>query len=273
MTNSPAGMAASVMPPTVCHKSVNAVGCLTGKGLSCRAPHFQKAVPLTVRFSDFAGIPTIADTDALANPRGLALKFHLPDGTETDLVTHSFNGFPTATADEFRQLTLALATSGPDAAKPTPAERYLAAHPIAKAFLESQQPPPVSYATLTYFGVNSFKFTNAEGKASFGRYRIVPQAGNQFLSAEKVANAAPGYLADEIRRRVARGPVRFSVRVQLPEPGDKIDDPRLPGLTRARPSSWVSSKSRRSFQTATQQNGRCSFCPPPCPRASNRPTR
>jgi catalase len=34
-----------------------------------RAPHFQKnAVPLTVRFSDFAGIPTIPDNDGLANP-------------------------------------------------------------------------------------------------------------------------------------------------------------------------------------------------------------
>lgn len=42
-----------------------------------RAPHFQKnPVPLTVRFSNFAGISTIPDTDALANPRGLALKFH-----------------------------------------------------------------------------------------------------------------------------------------------------------------------------------------------------
>lgn len=60
-----------------------------------KAPHFQKAaVPVTVRFSDFAGIPTVSDTDALANPRGMALKFHLPEGSETDLVAHSFNGFP-----------------------------------------------------------------------------------------------------------------------------------------------------------------------------------
>ena len=57
------------------------------------APHFQKPVRLTLRFSNFAGIATISDTDGLANPRGLALKFHLADGSETDLVTHSFNGF------------------------------------------------------------------------------------------------------------------------------------------------------------------------------------
>jgi catalase len=84
------------------------------------AAHFQQAVPVTVRFSDFAGLPSVFDTDALANPRGLALKFHLPDGSDTDLVTHSFNGFPAASADEFRQFLIALGTSRPGVAAPTP---------------------------------------------------------------------------------------------------------------------------------------------------------
>ena len=193
-----------------------------------KAPHFQKvAVPVTVRFSDFAGISTVSDADALANPRGLALKFHLPDGSKTDLVTHSFNGFPAATADEFRRFLIALGSSGPGVVAPTPAYTYLLTHPIAKSFLDSQQPPPVSYATLSYYGVNSFKFTNAQGQVSFGRYRIEPQTGNQFLSAEELEKAAPDYLADEIRQRVARALVRFNFRVQLSEPGDKIDDPSM----------------------------------------------
>ena len=133
----------------------------------------------------------------------------------------------TATADEFRQFLIALGSSGPGVAASTPADTYLATHPIAKSFLESQQPPPVSYATLSYFGVNSFKFTNAQGQVSFGRYRIEPQTGNQFLSEEEIAKAAPGYLAEEIRQRVARAPVRFNFHVQLSEPGDKIDDPSI----------------------------------------------
>jgi len=155
------------------------------------------------------------------------LKFYLPDGSETDVVTHSFNGFPTSTADEFRQFLIALGSSGPGIAAPTPADTYLATHPIAKSFLSSQQPPPVSYATFSYFGVNSFKLTNAQGKVSFGRYRIEPEMGNQFLSAEELAKAAPDYLADEIHQRLARGPIRFNFRVQLSEPGDKIDDPSI----------------------------------------------
>jgi catalase len=98
---------------------------------------------------------------------------------------------------------------------------------MAKAFLASQQPPPVSYATLAYYGVDSFTFTNAPGRVTFGRYRIEPQGGHQFLSAGEMANVAPDYLADEIRQRVARAPVQFHVRVQLPEPGDSIDDPSM----------------------------------------------
>ena len=193
-----------------------------------RAPHFQKdAVPLTVRFSDFAGIPTIPDNDGLANPRGLALKFQLPDGSVTDLVTHSFNGFPAPTADDFRQFLIALGTSGTGVAHPTPADTYLAAHPIAKTFLETQKPPPVSYATLSYFGVNTFKFTNAHGVSRYGRYRIIPQAGEHLLTAEQAKQAPPGYLAEEIRQRTAHTPVRFRMLVQLAGEGDKLEDPSI----------------------------------------------
>jgi catalase len=193
-----------------------------------QAPHFQKnAVPLTVRFSDFAGIPNIPDNDGLANPRGLALKFRLPDGTDTDLVTHSFNGFPSPTADDFRQFLTALGTSGPSVGHPTPADTYLAAHPVARTFLETQKLPPVSYGTLSYYGVNTFKFTNARGVARYGRYRIIPEAGEQLLTVEQAKQAPPGYLADEIRRRAAGAPVRFRMLVQLAADGDKLEDPSI----------------------------------------------
>ena len=80
----------------------------------------------------------------------MAVKFHLPDGSDLDLVTHSYNGFPTATADEFRQLLIALAASGKDAPKPTPLEQFFETHPLAKTFLTAEKPAPVSFATLPY---------------------------------------------------------------------------------------------------------------------------
>src|SRR3954463_14805467 len=46
------------------------------------------AVPVTARFSDNTGIPTIPDPAPDANPHGLAVKFRLPDGSEADMVTN-----------------------------------------------------------------------------------------------------------------------------------------------------------------------------------------
>src|SRR4029077_11503970 len=75
-------------------------------------------IPVTVRFSDSTGVPDLPDGSAAANPHGMAIKYRLPDGSETDMVFNSLKFFPGATGAEFRALLLALAASPPDAAKP-----------------------------------------------------------------------------------------------------------------------------------------------------------
>jgi catalase len=193
------------------------------------APHFQAGgtVPVIVRFSNFAGIPTIADNDGLASPRGMAIKFKLANGSETDIVAHSFNGFPAATTAEFRDLIVALGTSKADTAKPTPLDKFLAGHPIAKTFLTARKPNPVSYATLPYFAVNSFKFTSKDGKTAFGRYQILPVAGEHYLDDAETKSASQSYLSDEIKKRVADGRVAFRLVAQIADPEDKVEDPSI----------------------------------------------
>jgi catalase len=192
------------------------------------APHLQKTtVPIIVRFSDFGGNIMVPDADGQASPRGMSIKFHLPDGSDTDIVAHSYNGFPVATADELREFLIALGSSGPGAAKPTPLDVFINSHPITKKFLESQIPPPVSYGTVSYFGVNAFKFTNASGKITFGRYQILPVDGDKSLPKEDVAKADPDYLSKEIRNRVAQGPVRFKLLLEIAGPDDNLDDPSI----------------------------------------------
>ena len=150
-------------------------------------------VPITARFSDFTRIPEIPDTVGDANPRGLAIKFKLPGDASMDIVAHSFNGFPTANANEIGYLLRAIGTSGPEAKKPTDIDEFLATHPIAKTFLTTQKPAPVSYGTLAYFGVNWFKFTSASGQSQFVRYRFVPRAGEQFLDSAALKSKGPNY--------------------------------------------------------------------------------
>ena len=192
------------------------------------APHLQRTpVPILVRFSNFAGVPGLADNDPLASPRGMAIRFKLPDGSDTDLVAHSFNGFPSQNADQFRELLQALAASGPTAAKPTALDGYLATHPAAKTFLTSVKPAPRSYATLPYFGVNTFKFTNAHGKVTYGRYQIVPVAPAQYLTDAQARGQAHDYLQREINDRVGKKPARFTLMLQVAGKGDLIDDPSV----------------------------------------------
>lgn len=90
-----------------------------------KAAHLQKKkapVPVTVRFSAGSGQPSVPDTSQM--PRGMAVKFSLPDGSNTDLVVLSFNGFPVATAEEFRDFLLAVGASGPDAPNQPPSRRF-----------------------------------------------------------------------------------------------------------------------------------------------------
>ena len=99
----------------------------------CRAQLFlESSVPVVVRFSDFTGLPNIPDTEVNANPRGFAIRFLMPDGSNTDIVNHSFNGFPVSTSSEFSALLQAIARSG---GAPTPGselEKFLAVIPRRK---------------------------------------------------------------------------------------------------------------------------------------------
>jgi catalase len=194
----------------------------------CSAALFTSpSVPVTVRFSDFTGIPDIPDTVGDANPRGFAVKFHQADGSEMDIVSHSFNGFPTKTSVEFGQLLRAIGSSGPNASRPTPLEIFFDGHPIAKTFLTTQKPAPVSYATVPYFGVNAFAFVKSGGARMNVRYRFVPHAGEHFLDLASIAASSPNYLAEEIELRVAKTPISFDWFVQVAGPSDAVDDPSI----------------------------------------------
>lgn len=188
---------------------------------------FAHGVPVIVRFSDFTGIPDIPDTSGNANPRGFAVKFLLGDGSNLDIVNHSFNGFPLRTAAEFSTLLQALGHSPAGTASPTPFEAFLGTHPAAKTFFTTQKPPPDSFATTAFYGVNAFFFIDAAGKSRPVRYRFVPEAGEHYLRDEELGRRSPTYLMDEIITRVAKAPMRFTWLPQIGESADRVDDPSV----------------------------------------------
>jgi catalase len=83
-----------------------------------RSPIFAGAtLPVTVRFSDASGLPGLQDAAEEANPHGMSVKFHLPNGVESDIVANSLKFFTVATGKDFRDLQLAAATSPPGGPK------------------------------------------------------------------------------------------------------------------------------------------------------------
>jgi catalase len=180
-------------------------------------------IPVTVRFSDSTGIPNLPDGAAEANPHGMAIKYHLPDGSETDMVINSLKFFLVATGEEFRDLFLAIAASPPGAPKPTKLDEFAAAHPSVGA-ASATVATPDSYADEEYYGVDAFIFVNKSGKRQAVRYQAVPNRVVHISPAD-AAKRAPDFLSTELTQRLKRGPVTFHLKVQVAGSGDPTRDP------------------------------------------------
>jgi catalase len=191
-----------------------------------RAPHIQRAsTPVTVRLSNFAGIPTVADNDQQnASPRGCVIRFDLDEHVHTDIVAHSVDTFPSRTAEDFVDFLNALIATNPAGPHPNAIEQFLGAHPAALAFVQAPKPIPTSFARESFFAVSAFKFTNANGVSQYGRYRILPVAGNEYLDDAASAAKTPNFLFDELKERIANGPIKYRIVVQLAKDGDTTDD-------------------------------------------------
>jgi catalase len=184
-----------------------------------RAAHFGGApVPVTVRFSNGTGTPHLPDSSL--DGRGMAIKFRLPDGSSTDFVGLTLPVFFVRTPEDLLEFTRA--RTDPAAVGP-----FLAAHPetVPAVTLQLGALPPVSYAQADYFGIHAFRLVDGDGNGTWVRYRWAPEAGAA-THPQAEADALPAdYLQDDLRARLAGGPVAFTLWLQLAEDGDPTDDP------------------------------------------------
>ncbi len=59
------------------------------------------------------------------------------------------------------------------------------------------------------------------------RYQIVPINGQEFLSADQVAQAGPNYLFEELPQRLKTGEAKFRLLAQVAAKDDVINDPTV----------------------------------------------
>ena len=179
-----------------------------------------------VRFSNGSGDPAAADGQN--TPRGMAVKWYLPDGSTTDLVAMSLPAFFARTPEDLLAFS---AARRPDpatgAADPAAIGEYLGAHPEALPAVEAAMthPIPASYTQLTYHALHTYWLIDADGTRRAGRFHFVPEDAAASMSDEEAASAAPDSLEGEIERRLAVGPAVFQLELTLAAPTDPVDDP------------------------------------------------
>ena len=184
------------------------------------------AIPVVARVSNGGGDPE--QPDYAPDVRGLAVKLSTPAGG-LDIVAQSAPRFPVRTLARMVEFVEAnersagglgrlLAFIGKDPRTVLPA---LVADAKALA-------PPASYAAQRYFGVHAFIWVDADGGRRAVRYTWEPAAGVHVLKTKEAKALGRDYLHEELDARLAGGPVRFTLKVQVAQPGDRTDDPTIP---------------------------------------------
>jgi catalase len=183
--------------------------------------------PVVGRFAIPGGNPYAPDSSVPI--RSMALRFSLSNGQQWRTGMNSMPVFPVSTPRAFYAMLQAQrpdpATGKPD---PNRLATFFAAYPETKAFRAwaKMTRPSASFATDSYYSLDSFYFVDARGARSAVRWRMTPEASDSTADDGKMAVGAD-YLAAELQQRLGQGSLRWHLWVTLADRGDPIDDPAI----------------------------------------------
>jgi catalase len=75
--------------------------------------------------------------------------------------------------------------------------------------------------------VHSFTFTNGNGDTALVKYKAIPDAGELGLTDEEAEAKGPNFYEEELKERLAKGPVSFELVAIRGRDGDQTSDPTL----------------------------------------------
>lgn len=215
----------------------------------------QASTPVVGRFSNPGNNPHAHDNKAAV--RGMALQLKTDDAEEWRLAMNSFPFFASSTPEGFQALNAARlpdpATGQPDPGK---MKAVLARYPEIANFMAWSKSARASdsFANTRFNGVNAFFLTGADGVARAVRWSMRPHAAFAAADPAQLAAADRDFLAADLERRLAQGPLKWDMVMQFAAPGDAIEDPSRP---------WPDSRPETVMGTLTmtraepQANGPC----------------
>jgi catalase len=216
------------------------------------AGHFQgERIPVKVRFSNGSG--SAVERDGWSDVRGMATQFHLANGV-TDLIAMTLPAFFTPSPETFLSFLKASRPAPvtrespwrklldmlrlvPPLDDPPPGQKD---SPDAGAILFADRNDyakvavsqaamigaPVSYARADYHAVHTFVIVAPDGTRRWVRFSWQPVSG--VLNTDPHKTPIDQYLQDELRKRVAEAPARFTLMMAIGEAGDDFNDPSRP---------------------------------------------
>ncbi|WP_207453251.1 catalase [Desertivibrio insolitus] len=198
-----------------------------------------KKTDIAIRFSTVIGGRD--SSEAARDPRGFAVKFYTEDGN-WDLVGNNLGVFFIRDAIKFPDVIHSLKPD-PVTFRQEPARIFdfmsqtpEAMHMIVNLF--SPRGIPANYRTQQGFGVNTYKWVNAEGETKLVKYHFMPKAGVVSMTEEDAAKIQAGDLghaSKDLYDAIERGEYpEWDLYVQLMDDGehpeldfDPLDDTKV----------------------------------------------
>lgn len=208
-------------------KGVCIAGYFVGSGAAARYSSAQVFVagertPVMGRLSTPGTNPYAWDD--VTPIRGMALEFRQANGQQWRTAMNAVPAFPVATAEaDFAFMQLQQPNPATGEPNPEKLATFFATHPAANRFRQwiEDTPPSASFATRTYNSLDAFEFVDAKGERHAVRWSMVPEnpAGDTRIPPDD-----PDFLAQDLRRRLAKGPLKWRLVVTLANPGDPTDN-------------------------------------------------
>jgi catalase len=200
----------------------------SGKGvaLSSAALFAPVRTPFVGRLSIGGGSPY--GLDGKARVRSMALQLNSADGQQWRMAMNSFPFFAVSSVQAFYEQTVANAPD-PTTGTPDPAKQaaFATAHPEFARFADWAKTAPwsTSWANTTFNGVNAFRFINGSGEIHNVRWSMLPQTAFEAMTPEQRATVDGDFLSEDLQRRLAQAPLRWTMLVTVAQPGDPTSDP------------------------------------------------
>jgi catalase len=184
--------------------------------------------PIIGRFSMGGGNPYAADDPNTV--RGLGLQFSLPDGEQWRTAMIDLPVFPFHTPQAFYDQMIA-SKPDPETHKPDPQKMaaFAASHPEFLQAIKIIKSHEVSsgFDNSAYYGLNAFRFTDADGRTIFVRWTLMPV--QPFAAAGPAGGQTDkNYLFDALIASVLQHPLQWHLIVTVGQPGDRTDDATIP---------------------------------------------